>query len=156
MKLPSLFRSLRIQARTLHCVVPHYNVAKNVSTIRECLESTNSRVLNTRVGRNLTRVCFLFAKCCASTQGCVQAVRKHKDVVFIDVSDGSTPFCLQVVLDANRIPRCVFECYSSLAYIVLLHQSWTTLATSAAFKSSPFKLCCNMVTRLTAVVCMQN
>ncbi|XP_065884239.1 asparaginyl-tRNA synthetase-like [Dysidea avara] len=91
MKLLSLVRSLRIQARTLHCGVLHCDAAKGVkrvSTIRECLElSADSHVLNTR--------------------GCVQAVRKHKDVVFIDISDGSTSSCLQVVFDANKVPSAI-------------------------------------------------
>ena len=38
-------------------------------------------------------------------QGWVKAVRKQKDIVFLDLNDGSTPHNLQIIAATEEFPR---------------------------------------------------
>ena len=70
----------------------------------------------------------------------MQAVRKHKDVIFADVTDGSTPSRLQVVIDPNKLPWCAVQLRSHRANGVIIIYFYSanklTLGSSVAITGS--------------------
>lgn len=82
----------------------------------------------------------------------MKGVRKQKELVFIDVSDGSTPAMLQVVISSDQLKRSHTESnpldMHTVVWFQLVH---TQLPGVASFPRVPVTMGCSVVARGTVV-----